>query len=205
MLLDRDTRAESTAVWSCIENNRYDFPLIRALVKRCRNLSHHGDVENIDGRTRKGHARGATFSADNLWGIDEQTHTHSTSKFDATFHVVLSLCEGAFGSGEARRADEAAVREAARALRPGGALVLVALNKPWLDRQGDLTPDLGVFRMRAHAFDGLLLAMPDVSGSPAPPSAGTATGFSPLATSCQTLTMRKSAGFTGEGSSRGWQ
>jgi SAM-dependent methyltransferase len=55
----------------------------------------------------------------------------------AGFHVVLSLCEGAFGCGEARGADEAAVREAARALRPGGALVLVALNKPWLDRQGD--------------------------------------------------------------------
>ena len=64
MLLDRDTRAESTAVWSCIENNRYDFPLIRALVERCRNLSHHGDVENIDGRARQGHARDATFNAE---------------------------------------------------------------------------------------------------------------------------------------------
>jgi SAM-dependent methyltransferase len=55
----------------------------------------------------------------------------------ASFHVALSLCEGAFGAQEGRGADLALLREAARALRPGGALVLVALRKPWLDRQGD--------------------------------------------------------------------
>jgi ubiquinone/menaquinone biosynthesis C-methylase UbiE len=56
---------------------------------------------------------------------------------DASFHVALSLCEGAFGACDARGADVALLREAARALRPGGALVLVALDRSWLDRQGE--------------------------------------------------------------------
>jgi SAM-dependent methyltransferase len=54
-----------------------------------------------------------------------------------SFHVALSLCQGAFGGPEERAGDAAILREVARVLRPGGALVLVALNKPWLDRQGD--------------------------------------------------------------------
>jgi SAM-dependent methyltransferase len=53
------------------------------------------------------------------------------------FHVALSLCEGAFGACEARGAETEILREAVRALRPGGALVLVALNRTWLDLQGE--------------------------------------------------------------------
>ena len=56
---------------------------------------------------------------------------------DGAFDVALSLCEGAFGSDDRPGAGDAILREAARALAPGGRLVLVALERGWLDRHGD--------------------------------------------------------------------
>lgn len=54
-----------------------------------------------------------------------------------SFDVALSLCEGAFGADPRRGSAERILAEAARALRPGGQLVLVALRREWLDRHGD--------------------------------------------------------------------
>lgn len=72
--------------------------------------------------------------------------------------------------------------EAVRALAQGGsadrAAAVRALN--WLDRLGALSPEVGVFRMRAHAFDGLLLEMPDVNGAPPAPAQSSSAGFSPF-------------------------
>lgn len=53
------------------------------------------------------------------------------------FDVALSLCEGAFGADERPAAERLILAEIARALAPGGRLVLVALDRRWLARHGD--------------------------------------------------------------------
>jgi SAM-dependent methyltransferase len=77
---------------------------------------------------------------------------------DGRFDVALSLCEGAFGADEGRaRAHAAILREAARALAPGGRLVLVALERRWLDRHGDWRYDPRSGRhvgREMHALEG---------------------------------------------------
>lgn len=55
----------------------------------------------------------------------------------AKFDLAISLCEGAFGQPRLPSGDARLIREARRALRPDGVLVLVALERGWLDRQGE--------------------------------------------------------------------
>jgi SAM-dependent methyltransferase len=72
------------------------------------------------------------------------------------FDVALSLCEGAFGSDPRPGAQEEILSEVARALRPGGRLVLVALDRRWLDRHGDWRYDPGSGRFvgrEEHALE----------------------------------------------------
>lgn len=72
-------------------------------------------------------SEGATFDR-----VDARTLT-----FDAEFDIVICLCQGAFGMMTAGDDDEAVVAGMARALRPGGHIVLSAFNAYFAVRYHD--------------------------------------------------------------------
>jgi hypothetical protein len=56
VLLDRNTRAESATRLIRIEDDRHQLAL-RAFPERTRDLTHHGDIENVQRRLREGDPR----------------------------------------------------------------------------------------------------------------------------------------------------
>jgi hypothetical protein len=53
MLFNGHSRTKRPAVRRCIENDCNDLTPMRTLIKRVVDLSHHGDIKDIDWRTRE--------------------------------------------------------------------------------------------------------------------------------------------------------
>lgn len=83
--------------------------------------------------------------------------------FDAEFDAVICVCQGAFGLMTADGEDEVVVAGMARALRPGGRLVLSAFSSYFVVRHwdgADFDADSGVNHEHTEVRDADGVAMP---------------------------------------------
>jgi SAM-dependent methyltransferase len=83
--------------------------------------------------------------------------------FDAEFDAVICLCQGAFGLMTASGEDDAVLAGMARALRPGGRLVLSAFSSYFVVKHwegADFDADSGVNHEHTEVHDALGVAIP---------------------------------------------